>query len=143
MKMNNISNDKCEALFLGLSDGKKKMSFDDNMGGTSLFSKGDTTVDLCDLDSFAEENKLTVGFIKTDLEGADFDALRRMVKTIKKDRPVLSLSICHTPKDFFEMKPFLEDVVFDLNYKITIEQHNTSFILCDVMLFAYPKELDE
>jgi FkbM family methyltransferase len=112
MKINNIANDKCEVLFLGLADTKKKISFHDNGGvGTTIFSDGEVVANLCDLDSFVEENKLTVGFIKTDLEGSDFDALRGMVKTIKKDRPVLSLSIYHGPKDFFEMKPFLEDVV--------------------------------
>jgi FkbM family methyltransferase len=144
MKLNKISPDKYEILFLGLSDSQKTISIDDDgNGGTTSLSKGSVTVELKDLDTFAKDNKLHVGFIKTDLEGGDFDALKGMTETIRRDRPVLALSIYHNPRDFFEMKPFLENVVSDLNYKITIEKHSPERILAETVVFAYPKELDD
>lgn len=67
-----------------------------------------------------------------------------MSETIKRDRPVLSLSIYHNPKEFFEIKPALERIVKTLNYKITIEKHCPfPQATVEIVLFAYPKELDD
>jgi hypothetical protein len=144
MEMNKISQDKYEALFLGLAEKKKTLFIsDDGNFGTNIIKikNGEKIlVKLTDIDSFSKENNLKIGFIKTDLEGADFGALKGMVETIKRDRPVLVLSIYHTLEDFFEMKPFLESIVADLNYKITIEKMcNSGF--AEIVIFACPMEL--
>lgn len=48
-----------------------------------------------------------IGFIKLDVEGYGVRALRGMEKTIQKSRPVLSLSIYHSPEELFETKKVL------------------------------------
>lgn len=63
-----------------------------------------------------------VGLIKMDIEGAAPFAINGAVETIKRDRPVLLIACYHTPKEFFEIKPFLESL--DLNYKFMFRNLN-------------------
>lgn len=145
MDNNNIPKDKYHLIPMGLGDKREKIYFDDVGGlGASGLWKGNAEAELTDLDSFVEEKKLNVGFIKADLEGYGLKALKGMADVIKTYRPVLSLAIYHSTKEFFEMKPLLEQIVKDKNYKITIKQFHV-FIenLTEITLFAYPSELDE
>ena len=63
--------------------------------------------------------------------------------TIQKHRPVLCLAIYHSPQEFFEAKPLLEEFVENANYKLEIQSQCP---FCDgissIVIFAYPKELD-
>lgn len=143
MKSNNIGENKIKLVKKGLSD-KKEHIFIHDIGGQSLgvFNKGDNEVILTDLDSFASENNLNIGFIKMDLEGAGLKGLLGMKEVIKRNRPVLSLAIYHTPEEFFEIVPKLKE--FAKNYNIKVVQlqicasKNT-----ETAVFAYPKEIDE
>ena len=145
MNDNNIRSEKYKFVNLGLSDGKYEFTINDTgENGASLLDLGDTLVYTTDIDSYVFENNLNIGFIKTDLEGSGLLALKGMEKTIKQFRPVLSLAIYHTPEEFFEIKPYLENIVKDLNYKIKIEKHNSVFhTISGVVLLAYPMELEE
>jgi len=144
MKNNCIPENKFELVLSGLSDAKKTMRVQDaGTFGVSAATHGDTKIELTPLDFFTKERELNVGFIKADLEGAGYDALKGMLETIKKDKPVLSLSIYHTPEEFFEMKPLLEEAVKELNYKITIQRFCAWLdYLAEITLFAYPRELE-
>ena len=144
MNDNHIDFEKYEFVNLGISDGKYEFSINDTgENGASLTDSGNTLVHTTDIDSYVFENNLDVGFIKTDVEGAGLLALKGMEKTIRKFRPVLSLAIYHTPEEFFETKPYLENIVKDLNYKIRIEKHNSVFhTISGVVLMAYPAELE-
>jgi len=145
MDSNNISKDKYCLVPMGLGDKNEKILIDDVGGqGASILRKGSTDVIITTMDSFVKENRLNVGFIKADLEGHGLKALKGMINTIRTYRPVLSLAIYHNTDEFFEMKPFLEEIVKDKNYKMMIKRFhvcvdNTS----EICLFAYPAELDE
>jgi FkbM family methyltransferase len=60
----------------------------------------------------------TIGIIKMDIEGFEYYALKGALKTIKRDKPVLLISIYHTGKDFFEIPPMIKACVPE--YKFTI-----------------------
>ena len=145
MKNNGITDNKYHLVPMGLSDNKECIKINDMGGqGVSAFRKGDTETNFTDLDSYVMDNNLNVGFIKTDLEGYGLKGLRGMTKTIKTYRPVLSLAIYHTTEEFFEMKPLLEDITKDINYKITLKKFDVLYdSTAEIALFAYPAELDE
>ena len=116
---------------------------DSGSQGTSIFDAGGSSVQLTDLDSFALDNNLNVGFIKCDLEGVGLEALHGMAETIKRDRPVLNIAVYHNPREFFEIKPALDEITSELDYKITFERHYPlNDRMYDIVVFAYPKELD-
>jgi len=99
---------------------------------------------LTDLDSFVLENNLKVGFIKADLEGVGLEGTLGMAETIRRDRPVLAISIYHNPKEFFEIKPALDEITKGLDYKLTIEKHFPfPGRMVEVVVFAYPMELND
>lgn len=144
MRMNHIPVEQYQLCRLGLSDKKTEMMMEDfGHQGTSVLNDGNTKVQLTDLDSFALENNLHIGFIKTDLEGVGLEATLGMAETIKRDRPVLNIAMYHNPKEFFEIKPALEEITFGLGYKIKIEHHHPfNDRMYDINIFAYPEELN-
>lgn len=145
MKLNNMEKSKYECVHSALSDGKYNFSINDNGGlAVNIFNSNNSEniVQSTDLDSFVNEKGLDVGFIKADIEGAMYKGLLGMRNTISAFRPVLSLAIYHSPEEFFETKPLLDEIVRDLNYKIEIDCHFSSpYHIYGTVIFAYPREL--
>ena len=144
MQKNNVMPDRYKLIQCGLSDKQCEIFINDSgRSGTSILSTGNDRVLLTDLDSFAQNNSLNIGFIKADVEGSILQCLQGMEKTIQRDRPVCCLSIYHNPAEFFEAKPLLDKITESLNYSITLEQHRPFQVLPlrEIVLFAYPREL--
>lgn len=81
-----------------------------------------------------------VGLIKMDIEGAEYSAIKGALETIKRDRPVLLISLYHTGKDFFEIPSLLKENVIDYQFRfINIEVVNP---FSEKILAGYPKNLD-
>ena len=145
MELNNIETDKYELINMGLSDKNDVIKIKDSKdaGVSEYCSSNDCiAVKFIPLDKFVFLHSLEVGFIKADIEGSALKALMGMTKTIKTFRPVLSLSIYHSPEEFFETKPYLEEIVSDLNYEIEIRNEvSLPDNLFGVTVFVYPAEL--
>lgn len=94
------------------------------------------TVSITTLDKECEGR--TVGLIKMDIEGAEYSAIKGGLETIKRDKPVLLISLYHTAKDFFEIPPMLKEAVPDYLFRfINIEIGNP---FSEKILIAYPKQ---
>ncbi len=91
-------------------------------------------VDIISIDDYVKENGLKIGFIKTDVEGFEQQLLKGAINTIKRDKPVLSISIYHTFNDFFEIKPWIEKL--SLGYKFKVVKPAVEDICCDVILLC-------
>ncbi len=105
--------------------------------GGIKYVNGTVKVPTTTLDSFVSENKLDVGLIKVDLEGAELEFLQGAKHTIRTQKPVLLLSIYHKPSDFFELKPMLEQWVPE--YEFTVFNPVDWGILLETMIIAQPK----
>lgn len=78
----------------------------------------------------------TVGLIKMDIEGAEYGAIKGALDTIKRDKPVLLISLYHTGKDFFEIPALLKEAVPDYQFRfLDISIMNP---LADKILAVYP-----
>lgn len=143
MELNKISKNKYEILNIGLAEKYYETTYlDMNSQGSSIYFDGKSKLVCSDLDTIVQNKNMNVGFIKADIEGAMCHALKGMKNTIKKFRPVLDLTIDHSPKEFFESKFLLDEYTKDLNYKIELQWHDfTPSYMFDFVLFAYPKEL--
>jgi len=112
-----------------------------DQGPASIVSKDTNgagmTVNTINIDDLVEENKLdAVDFIKMDIEGAEMNALKGAIETIRKFRPTLAISVYHQVSDFHEVALFIKSQ-FD-NYLFTIK-HSTT-LAQETVLFASPKE---
>ncbi|WP_251316125.1 FkbM family methyltransferase [Flintibacter muris] len=72
------------------------------------------TVRICKLDDFT--NETTVGFIKMDIEGAEFDSLQGAQKTIQRDKPLLAICVYHRRGDVLAIMDYLHSVVPDYRF---------------------------
>ena len=92
------------------------------------------TVDCVTIDEYVEKNSIKVGLIKTDVEGAEQNLLKGAMNTIIEQRPTLLISIYHSAEDFFDIKPMIESL--DLNYQFRIYRPTMMNVLTDTILIA-------
>jgi len=92
-------------------------------------------VSMVSIDEFVGERALNVGLIKLDVEGVEYDTILGAKETIIQQKPILIVSIYHTFKDFFEIKPLIES--WGLGYKFEIRHHRPSAPDWEFMLMAY------
>jgi FkbM family methyltransferase len=76
-----------------------------------------------------------VDFIKFDIEGAELEALKGGVETLKKYRPKLAISLYHKPCDFYEIIEFLSEQCpfysFYLNHYTINAEETVLYAKCD------------
>jgi len=71
------------------------------------------------LDAFTTNfPKLSLGVLKIAIEGAEFDTVLGGIGLIQKHRPILLIAIYHNPLQFFELKPYLFDMLPDYTFII-------------------------
>ncbi|MCX2716506.1 FkbM family methyltransferase [Helicobacter sp. MIT 21-1697] len=91
-------------------------------------------VEVMTLDSFVQEHNLEVGFIKVDIEGFEMPFLQGALHTIKTQKPAMLISIYHQASDFFDIKPFLEDL--DLGYTFCVYKPIDGSVSGETCLFC-------
>jgi FkbM family methyltransferase len=79
-----------------------------------------------------------IGLIKMDIEGAESSAIQGALETIKRDKPVLLISLYHTGKDFFEIPLILKEAMPE--YQLRFLDIEILSPLFEKILVAYPKE---
>ncbi len=140
IKLNNLKN--VHVIEKALYSSETELTFNLNDAASSInklhgINYGNSiTVQATTIDKFVGDNKLDIGLIKLDVEGAELDVLIGAEKTIKKFKPVLLLSIYHKPSDFFELKPILEKWVPDYNF--TIYNPVDINVALETMIIAQP-----
>jgi FkbM family methyltransferase len=123
---------------LGDKKGVAEMSDAGNASSMVSSSSSDQKqkVKIDTVDDFTKENKIPrVGLMKLDVEGFETNVIHGAIETIKRDKPILLISIYHTPADFFEMKIVLEKL--NLGYRFIIRKTNPFWLTYDTMLICY------
>jgi FkbM family methyltransferase len=72
-----------------------------------------------------------VTFIKMDVEGSEFKALRGAEKTILKDKPKLAISIYHSNQDMIDILEYLKNLVPEYKFYV-----RTYAFFCETILYA-------
>jgi FkbM family methyltransferase len=130
LKLNSLL-EKVSLVPLGLSNRSKEIvSIEEPRGHAHIIS----TVTIDDL---VISSKVSV--IKLDIEGMELAAIHGAKRTIARDKPILLISIYHTPEDFFEIKPLIES--WDLGYYFMVRETEVCNSLAGVhlMLIGYIK----
>ena len=111
------------------------LRFKANSESTSqLCEEGDTEVAVINIDSVVkEEDKIT--FIKMDIEGAELEALKGAVNTIKRDRPRLAISVYHKMEDILDIPAFIKSIVPEyklyLRSYVPIDTETVLYAICE------------
>ncbi len=121
--------DKKETININLSDSSSSMI----NTNTDKYESINTTT----LDEWISDNPMEIGLIKVDIEGAEPKFIKGALEIIKKQRPILIISIYHNSDDFFLIKPYIESL--NLNYKFSIIKPIDAQILFETVLLCEPK----
>ncbi len=138
IKMNNLDN--VSVISSALSDKPGTGVMNIAGPGSSLMPKNkkkqQQETPITTIDEFTKEKDLRVGVIKLDVEGFEYNVIMGALDTIKRDRPILLISLYHRGKDFFEIKPLIDNLGADYEFKI-LKENNT--LVYEIILIAYPK----
>lgn len=91
-------------------------------------------VDIRRIDDILKGNKVTL--IKMDIEGAEMVALQGAEETIKKQRPILAISIYHSDEDMIRIFDYINSIMYDV--KFYCRHYGLSH--SDTILYAIPCE---
>lgn len=106
---------------MGVSDSSKTVEFGSDGGVTSHILRDDPIASSASvvvnrivlhtttIDETAGNE--TVGFIKMDIEGAEFEALHGAEKTIIRDKPLLAICVYHQQGDTLAFMDYLQQLV--------------------------------
>ncbi|MCG8528054.1 MAG: FkbM family methyltransferase [Opitutales bacterium] len=100
------------------------------------------TVNVWALDSYLEKRtdlSERVGLIKLDVQGYEWATIQGAIETLKLNRPIVLISLYHTPEDFFEIKPYLQKEL--ASYQFIIRKLNPNHPTHETMLIGFPKEM--
>jgi FkbM family methyltransferase len=88
------------------------------------------------IDDLVKQQKIRrVDYIKMDIEGAEPNALKGAMNTIKKHRPKLAIAIYHSLEDFVNIPKWLMGLGLDYNFYLGHYTIHTE----ETVLFAAPK----
>ncbi len=93
--------------------------------------------ELSTIDALVEQYGLRPVLLKLDIEGLEKEALLGARSTIMRYRPALIVSVYHHPKDFFEIKPWLESL--DAGYYFSFQRLDMQSPVSDMIMLCYPK----
>lgn len=120
---------------VGASREKGVMYLSDNgtSDAQSLVSFGSKKIDTVALDQDITE-KIT--FLKTDIEGAEQDAIRGAQEHIRNDKPKLAISIYHSNKDLFSIFELIEQI--QPGYHFYLRYNGMPYFPTDYILIGLP-----
>lgn len=105
-RLASFPSDRVKLIPKGLWSQSETLYFDSQGGqGSCLADAGEGSVEVTSLDEELQGEK--VSFIKMDVEGAEFAALRGAEKIILEQRPKLAICVYHKPEDIFEIPQLL------------------------------------
>ncbi len=105
-----------------IGDGGAKIGLTDK-------NKNSEKIKVIKLDDFVKNNKISnIGFIKMDIEGFEENALLGAKETIKRDKPILSLSAYHKPSDKKRLPKIIKSIRKD--YKIILNSFDEEDFYC-------------
>lgn len=132
-KHNNMKNKQiCVNKGLWSENGRVYFEGGNSTGSRIVDYKTDEFVDVASIDEFIGNSKCN--FIKMDIEGSELPALRGAMNVIKRERPILTICIYHSLRDFWEIPEYLMNELD--NYKFYVRHH--SVISCETVLYAIP-----
>lgn len=138
MKMvkKNLKNENVNFINAAMGDKKGEISFYelmDHPGASGIFYKKNsvkTTINMDTIDNITGNDKIT--FIKMDTEGYEIPALIGAKETIKKNKPILAISVYHNEDDVIEIPLLIENIRNDYKYYLRHYSNNPS----DLVLYC-------
>ncbi len=116
IELNNL--EKVVPIQKGIGEENYIVNFSSLGMSSCVAEEGTEKMELITVDDFVMEHNLSIGLVKMDVEGYEFEALKGAERTIEKFKPVLLISIYHHPEELFGTKKYIQELVPDYQFKI-------------------------
>ncbi len=127
--------DKVEMIPEGVSEEEGYLYFERKGANSKIVDyETENKVKITTIDAYFSDIK--IDFVKMDIEGAEMGALKGGINVIKRDRPILAISVYHSLEDRVEIPRYLYEQL--TNYDFYLRQH--SIWAAETVLYAIPKE---
>lgn len=125
--------DQVEVVHGGIAEQNGYLYFESD-GASSRLVDHETNgkVRVMSIDSYFYDKK--IDFVKMDIEGAEMGALKGGINTIKRDRPILAISVYHSLEDRMNIPVYLFEQLE--NYSFYLRQHSIWF--AETVLYGVP-----
>ena len=141
MKKNHIPDSSYMLYPYGLGARDEVVSFyDSGTCGCSLKNTKESknsTITVKTLDHLFFDTEEKIGIIKADVEGMGLELVKGAEKIIKRDLPVLSLSIYHSEEELLGVYSYLKALKLDYEYHVL--SLTLSYTTMELTLLAFPK----
>ncbi|OHS93699.1 methyltransferase, FkbM family protein [Tritrichomonas foetus] len=141
---NNIPSDKYLIINAGISNESAVVMIEDDSGISSgnkiKINGGKVQINMTTIDDEAKKYKMKVGMIKGDIEGFELKALEGAKETLKRDRPIISVSLYHHWDEFFGIPKLVRELE-NYEFEFSVGTWSNNFGLNELILFGYPKEI--
>jgi FkbM family methyltransferase len=130
--------EKCEIYNVAAWDEQTTLYFESNAGSSSMNqTKSDFKISVCadKVDNILADENVT--FIKMDIEGAEFNALKGMKELIQKNKPILAVCVYHRRDDYYKLTDFIENTVHG-EYRFYFRQYR--FTPTETVCYAIPRD---
>ena len=105
------------------SDSGRTVGFSRIGAGSRETTKGEIAVETLSIDDLVEGEGLPkVDFIKMDIEGAETRALKGAMRTIRRFRPKLGISVYHSLSDLILLPQLVKDI--EPSYRLYLDHHS-------------------
>ena len=94
----------------------------------------ESVVDIIKLDNFIDKENIEPNFIKIDIEGAEFDAIKGMLSYLRKYKPMLMVEVTKNNMEVYNIITDIGYIAFDPQFKVIRNGHDLS----DNAFFLHP-----
>jgi FkbM family methyltransferase len=102
--------ERIHVLNVGAGQRREKLRFDPAGNMSSSFSaSGAVEVDVLPIDEVVEANGVPV-YLKFDVEGAEWEALKGCRRLLERARPLMAISVYHRPDDLWQLPLYIESL---------------------------------
>jgi len=114
----------------GVGDRRTRLRFDAAGNMSSSFSKaGEVEVEVLPIDEVVEANSAPV-YLKFDVEGGEWEALKGCEKLIERARPLMAISAYHRPDDLWQLPLSIGSRNHDYRFYLRTQGEDGMDVIC-------------
>jgi FkbM family methyltransferase len=123
----------------GVGERRTKIKFNATGNMSASFNdEGTSEVEVLPLQDVVDADGATV-FLKFDVEGAEWEALKGAERLLERSRPLLAISVYHRPDDLWELPLYINSL--NLGYRLFLRTQGEDGM--DVICYAIPPQLQD
>lgn len=108
----------------------------DDWAGSTIWM-WNNKIEITSIDEFVLQNNLNPWIIKRDIEWLEYESILGTIKTLERFKPILLISIYHNARDFFEIKPIIENLNLWYKFKIAKWSDLPPLPITEMILVCY------